>query len=205
MFSHFARLMRYRIKDATIVPVDSTLTMIHIPDCDAGWLPTQHVNLRVLRGAGIFEAHPFTITNAPPTALSGNPRGIVLYAKVCGDWTRRLHRMAGDMSLEEGDDYEEREAFIQESEERKGFGADHPGRRVTVMIDGPYGGLKMDMSAYETALIVAGGSGVTFLLGTIEEILTWRQKGQGPSKVNVAWVVRNMCKSAHSLSSHSPY
>ncbi|CAK9785416.1 hypothetical protein CC85DRAFT_272649 [Cutaneotrichosporon oleaginosum] len=183
----FARLLRYRLKDATLVPIDATLTMIYIPDCDAGWLPTQHVHLRVLRGAGIFEAHPFTITNAPPAALRGNTRGIVLYVKVAGDWTRRVHRMAGETGLEEGDDYELREALIEGK-----CGAEHPGRRVTVMLDGPYGGLKMDFSAYGRALVIAGGSGVTFLLGTIEEILTWRQKGQGPGKVTAAWAVRDL-------------
>ncbi|GMK59551.1 hypothetical protein CspeluHIS016_0801570 [Cutaneotrichosporon spelunceum] len=188
----FARLLRYRLKDATLVPVDPTLTMIHIPDCDAGWLPTQHVFLRVLCGAGIFESHPFTITNAAPAALLGNPRGIVLYAKVAGDWTRRVHSMASDRGLEEGDDYELREALMQSDEGKRGYGADHPGRRVTVMLDGPYGGLKVDFSGYESALVVAGGSGVTFLLGAIEEILTWREKGQGPSKVTAAWAVRDM-------------
>jgi ferric-chelate reductase len=194
-YDHFVRLLRYRIKDATLVPVDSTLTMIHIPDCDAGWLPTQHVNVRVLRGAGIFESHPFTITNAPPGALSGSPRGIVLYAKVAGDWTRRLHKMACDTSLEIGDDYEEREAFLK-GDEKLALGADHPGRHVTVMIDGPYGGLKMDLGCYGHLLVVAGGSGVTFLLGTIEEALCLRERGRGPSTIDVAWVVRDLCKFA---------
>jgi ferric-chelate reductase len=192
--SLFARLFRYRLKDATLVPLDPTLTMIHIPDCDAGWLPTQHVHLRVLRGPGIFEAHPFTITNAPPGALPGNPRGIVLYAKVAGDWTRRVHRMAGEGGLEEGDEYELREALMQGDEGKRGYGAEHPGRRVTVMLDGPYGGLKLDFSAYESALVMAGGSGVTFLLGTIEEILSWRQKGQGPRTITAVWAVRDLCE-----------
>jgi ferric-chelate reductase len=141
----------------------------------------------------MFESHPFTITNAPPSLLSGSPRGIVLYAKVCGDWTRRLHAMARDTSLEIGDDYEEREAFIQaETEGKLSLGADHPGRQVTVMIDGPYGGLKMDLAAYEDLLVVAGGSGVTFLLGTVEDALSWRERGRGPSKITVAWVVRDL-------------
>lgn len=172
------------------MPLDSTMTMIHIPDCDAGWLPTQHVLLRVLRGPGVFESHPFTITNAPPSALN-SPRGITLYAKVAGDWTRRLHAMASDLSLEEGDDFEERQAFIEGSEKP---GADHPGRKVTVVIDGPYGGLKMDLGEYSNVLLVAGGSGVTFLLGSIEEALCCHQRGQTPSRVEVAWVVRDLCE-----------
>ncbi|WVO16320.1 hypothetical protein L204_103995 [Cryptococcus depauperatus] len=189
------RMIRYRIKDATLVPVDKTLTMIHIPDCDAGWLPTQHVFLRVLKGSGIFEAHPFTITNAPSTAFSASPRGIILYAKVAGDWTRKLHDMARDVKvLETGDDLELKKRFLTEHEEKDDEidGADHPGKRVQVMIDGPYGGLKMDLGQHENALLIGGGSGITFILGSIEEALRVRERGRGPMKVDVAWVVKEI-------------
>ncbi|KAK8864285.1 hypothetical protein IAR55_001531 [Kwoniella newhampshirensis] len=186
------RMFRYRIKDATLVPIDDTLTMIHIPDCDAGWLPTQHVLLRVLRGSGIFESHPFTITNAPSTPFSASPRGIMLYAKVSGDWTKKLHTMARDVeSFEVGDDIEEKERFLANGTPTVG-GLDHPGQRVQVMIDGPYGGLKIDLGEYENILLVGGGSGVTFILGGIEEALRVREKGRGPGKVDVAWVVKDM-------------
>ncbi|AFR92350.1 ferric-chelate reductase [Cryptococcus neoformans C23] len=194
------RMLRYRIKDATLVPVDKTLTMIHIPDCDAGWLPTQHILLRVLSGSGIFESHPFTITNAPSTAFSASPRGIILYAKVAGDWTRKLHALARDVkSLEVGDDLEEKESFLANKAQSEGGGnvdeegIDHPGKRVQVMIDGPYGGLSMDLGQYESVLLVGGGSGITFILGSIEEALRVREKGRGPAKVDVAWVVKDLC------------
>ncbi|EAL23548.1 hypothetical protein CNBA1950 [Cryptococcus deneoformans B-3501A] len=194
------RMLRYRIKDATLVPVDKTLTMIHIPDCDAGWLPTQHVLLRVLSGSGIFESHPFTITNAPSTAFSASPRGIILYAKVAGDWTKKLHDLARDVkSLEVGDDLEEKESFLaNKAQNERGVnadeeGIDHPGKRVQVMIDGPYGGLKMDLGQYESVLLVGGGSGITFILGSIEEALRVREKGRGPAKVDVAWIVKDLC------------
>lgn len=220
-------MLRYRIKDATLVPVDKTLTMvspnphfvfscstpaekktnkltilqIHIPDCDAGWLPTQHVLLRVLSGSGIFESHPFTITNAPSTAFSASPRGIILYAKVAGDWTKKLHDLARDVkSLEVGDDLEEKESFLAANNKARLSGGegmegmDHPGKRVQVMIDGPYGGLKMDLGQYESVLLVGGGSGITFILGSIEEALRVREKGKGPAKVDVAWIVKDLCK-----------
>lgn len=190
--SHFVRLLRYRFKDATIVPVDGSTTLIHIPDCDKGWLPTQHVNIRVLRGAGVFESHPFTITNAPRNELSSSPRGIVLYAKVAGDWTRRLHEMASDRGLEYGDDYEKRIAFLAAEEDGSASLLDHPGRHVYVTIDGPYGGLKMDLGRYESVLTVAGGSGVTFLLGSIESALCATEAGRGPRAIRAAWVVREL-------------
>ncbi|TYJ57001.1 hypothetical protein B9479_002280 [Cryptococcus floricola] len=185
------RMLRYRIKDATLVPIDSTLTMIHIPDCDAGWLPTQHILIRVLRGSGVFESHPFTITNAPATAFSAAPRGIILYAKVAGDWTRKLHNLARDTTREVGD---EKECFLQQ---QPGQGAglqgiDHPGRKVQIVIDGPYGGLKMDLGQYEHVLLVGGGSGITFILGSVEEALRVREQGRGPAKVDVAWVVKEL-------------
>lgn len=172
------------------MPVDSSTTLIHIPDCDKGWLPTQHVNVRVLRGAGVFESHPFTITNAPRNALSSSPRGIVLYAKVAGDWTRRLHAMASDPGLEFGDDYEKRIAFLSAQEDGSASLLDHPGRQVYVTIDGPYGGLKMDLGRYDSVLVVAGGSGVTFLLGSVESALCAAEAGRGPRSVRAAWVVR---------------
>jgi ferric-chelate reductase len=150
-----------------------------------------------MKGSGIFESHPFTITNAPSSSLSSTPRGIILYAKVCGDWTRRLQSLARDVAtLEEEEDAEEREKFIQDEKEGKVCvgGMEHPGKRVTVMIDGPYGGLKLDLAEYEAVLLVAGGSGITFVLGAIEEAIRVKEAGWGPSKVEVAWVVRDMCE-----------
>ncbi|WWC70327.1 uncharacterized protein I206_104277 [Kwoniella pini CBS 10737] len=188
----FVRMLRYRIKDATLVPIDDTLTMIHIPDCDSGWLPTQHVFVRVMKGSGIFESHPFTITNAPSTPFSASPRGIILYAKVAGDWTKKIHNLARDVTIEIGDDelvVEEKEKFLKE--EKSGF--DHPGRKTQVMIDGPYGGLKIDLGQYENILLVGGGSGITFILGAIEECLRVKEQyRKGMNRVDVAWVVRDM-------------
>ncbi|WVR07160.1 hypothetical protein IAU60_004201 [Kwoniella sp. DSM 27419] len=217
------RMLRYRLKDAVLVPVDETMTMIHIPDCDAGWLPTQHVFLRVLKGSGVFESHPFTITNAPGSGLDPGavPRGIILYAKVSGGWTRKLHGMASDPTVEvgggggdsdddDGDDGDDarndKDLLLAEKSPRVLVdarlaqalrpGPDHPGKRVQVMLDGPYGGLKVDLGSYENVLLVGGGSGITFVLGAIEEALRVRSGAttatRGPARVDVAWVVRDL-------------
>ncbi|WWC94063.1 hypothetical protein V866_000901 [Kwoniella sp. B9012] len=202
----FVRMLRYRIKDATLVPVDDTLTMIHIPDCDSGWLPTQHIFVRVLKGSGVFESHPFTITNATSTT----DRGIVLYAKISGDWTRRIHDLARDtgtfevdMDVDDDQIMEETQRFLKKEQQimegndnDMGSGFDHPGKKVQVMIDGPYGGLKIDLGQYENILLIGGGSGITFILGSIEECIRLRQSrddnGRRPRKVDVIWVVRDM-------------
>ena len=205
-YDFLVRMVRYRIKDAVLVPLDDTLTMIQIADCDAGFSPTQHVFLRVLKGSGAFESHPFTITNAPSSSSAG--RGITLYAKVSGDWTRKIHHLAKDEVAETDDperialmatELDEKHAQLSKwfqwspTESKSGTrpSRDHPGRKVLVTLDGPYGGLKLDVGAYQSALLVAGGSGVTFLLGSIEECL----RVSGPRTVEAVWVVRDLSES----------
>lgn len=65
------------------------------------------------------------------------------------------------------------------------------GKQVKVMIDGPYGGLHTELCQVQEVLVIAGGSGITFALGTIEEAV----RTQGPSKVTVAWVCRDIGES----------
>lgn len=122
-----------------------------------------------------------------------------MYAKVSGDWTRRLYAMSKDVAtLEVGEDVEEREAFLEKMKEYQGEGSrarvDHPGKQVTVISDGPYGGLKMDLAEYDSVLCFAGGSGITFALGTIEEAIRVREAGRRPSRVQVIWAVKEICK-----------
>ncbi|KAG1893580.1 iron reductase [Suillus fuscotomentosus] len=42
---------------------------------------------------------------------------------------------------------------------------------VQVMLDGPYGGSSVDLGLYESVFLVAGGSGVTFTLGLLDDIV----------------------------------
>lgn len=186
---------------------------IHIPDCDAGWLPTQHVHLRIFAGgARILESHAFTITNAPasahtggavvgtssPGAGAGATRGITLYAKVAGDWTRGVNALAREPGYklvtaggEDDEDDDEEGVLVRENV-----------TSVRVLLSGPYGGLKLDMASYRSVLLIAGGSGITFMLGCVEECLTRKRalcvagrEGDGPRKVECVWVVRDMSES----------
>ena len=161
------RSLRFRIKDAIITPIDSSQTMIYIPDCDHGWRATQHVLLRVLSGPGVFESHPFTITNAPSTSASESPRGIILYAGVSGDWTRRLHAHASisNQAFVDPDDLASESDLFLALEKQSVVGRSRGGKHVKVVLDGPYGGLKLELERFKHILIVAGGSGVTYLLG----------------------------------------
>jgi len=154
------------------------MTLIHIPDVTGGWIAGQHVQLRVFFGHRIYESHSFTIINAPqsisslPSRYNGGPYpgGITLGARVAGDWTRDLNALA----------------------QRGEKGREH----VTVLMDGPYGGSTLDFAEYETALLVSGGSGVTFALGILDDLVgrivkLGRPNGERTKKVEFVWYIRS--------------
>ncbi|EKM52899.1 uncharacterized protein PHACADRAFT_261585 [Phanerochaete carnosa HHB-10118-sp] len=181
------RMFRYSIKDATLVPVDNNMTLIHIHDCDAGWQAGQHVRLRVFFNGRLFEAHPLTIANAPPSTSALGSRSLTLAARVRGDWTRALN------------------AYAQEEQHRLSLGSEKQldskasqsvGVPVQVMFDGAYGGCGIDLGDYESVLLVAGGSGATVTLGVLDDIVgrcarLGRPRGERTRRIEFVWCVRS--------------
>ncbi|KAI8992723.1 iron reductase [Trametes punicea] len=185
-FDMLLRMFRYRIKDATLVPVDNNMTLIHVHDCDAGWVAGQHVRLRVFFSGRVFESHPLTILNAPPSTSCVPGSALTLAARVCGDWTRAINKYASEE--------QERLALSRNKQDEKGEHS--PGAPVQVMIDGPYGGCSVDLGEYESVLLVAGGSGATFTLGLLDDIVARcvklsRRNGEKTRRIEFAWCIRS--------------
>jgi NAD(P)H-flavin reductase len=70
------------------------------------------------------------------------------------------------------------------------------GAQVQVMIDGPYGGCSVDLGDFESVLLVAGGSGATFTLGLLDDIVgrctkLGRRGGERTRRIEFAWCVRS--------------
>ncbi|KDQ19799.1 hypothetical protein BOTBODRAFT_152296 [Botryobasidium botryosum FD-172 SS1] len=185
-FDLVTRMLRYRVKDAVLEAVGNQMTLIHIPDCTGGWTAGQHVQLRVFFSSHVFESHPLTILNAPParTALpltSASARGITLAARACGDWTRALNALARSRSTAGPDGNSETEKRFE---------------RVTVMLDGPYGGLGFDVGDFESVLLVSGGSGATFTIGILDDIIGrikrfGRRNGERTKRIEFVWYIRS--------------
>ncbi|OSC98326.1 iron reductase [Trametes coccinea BRFM310] len=186
-FDMLLRMFRYRIKDATLVPVDNNMTLIHVHNCDDGWVAGQHVRLRVFISGRFFESHPLTIVNAPPSSSCVPSNTLTLAARVRGDWTRAINQYASKE--------QERLALTLAAENEKGETAPD-GALVQVMIDGPYGGCGVDLGEYESVLLVAGGSGATFTLGLLDDIVArcvkhGRRKGEKTRRIEFAWCIRS--------------
>jgi ferric-chelate reductase len=105
------------------------------------------MRVRVLSLSGrAFESHPLTILSSPAEG-----RGLVLGIRAdAGDWSRQLFGYAMTGSI---------------GDEKTVIGR----RQAHVLLEGPYGGVSVP--AEKDVLLVAGGSGITYALGVLSEII----------------------------------
>ena len=148
-------------------------------DCGEGWVAGQHVRLRIFFSTRVFESHPLTIVNAPPSTSCSPVPEICLAAKVNGDWTKAVNAYA----------QKEQKRLLAEKEVG---GVTDP--FVQVMIDGPYGGCGLDLGDYERALLCAGGSGATFTLAILDDIVgrcvkLGRNGGEATRTIEFVWCI----------------
>ncbi|KIL62831.1 hypothetical protein M378DRAFT_80578 [Amanita muscaria Koide BX008] len=167
------RVLKTRLVTATIAPLSSLAsTRVEIKGLNHGWRAGQHVRVRVLSiSLGWFnwlEAHPFTIASAPETS-----DGLVLICKKTGDWTNRLFDMANDP--------------------RDAVEAGLTGRKVRLLIEGPYGGSGHAIFAsYSSVVMITGGSGIAFALSTIQDLIQKELRGESRVQaIELVWIVKD--------------
>lgn len=64
------------------------------------------------------------------------------------------------------------------------------------MIDGPYGGPTIDVGDYENVLLVAGGSGASFTIGVLDDIVgrccvNGRKCGEQTRRIEFVWCIKS--------------
>ncbi|KAG0693019.1 hypothetical protein DFH29DRAFT_1007765 [Suillus ampliporus] len=144
------------------------ITRVEVPSLNSGWCAGQHVRLRVLSSSmgwwGWTEVHPFTIANVKQTS-----EGMVLMCKRTGHWTSSLFSMAQTASY---------------GETGKDVGCD-----VRVIVEGPYGGVGHTvMSSYSGAMFVVGGSGVSFALSAVQDLI---QAATDVKVIDIVWFIQD--------------
>ncbi|KAI0030084.1 ferric reductase like transmembrane component-domain-containing protein [Vararia minispora EC-137] len=192
---HTLRIIRTRTATAyaTVHPhLNGGSTALSVPSITHGWRTGQHVRLRVVPAHGgplalayawltaRWRARPYTVSTAP-----GNERGLELIIKAQGRSTRELYVRASGGS--------------QPMTNEKGVGAGvdveaaRPGAPVRVLLEGPYSGPgHAQLAAFSGAVLVAGGSGITYALAHLDGLV--RQHGAGRSRVRVlelVWVTQD--------------
>jgi hypothetical protein len=62
---------------------------------------------------------------------------------------------------------------------------------LPVILDGPYSGPSADIVSFDSVLLVAGGTGITFALPILEDLVTGCHDSR-PASVELVWVVNGM-------------
>ncbi|BGP18698.1 hypothetical protein JCM10213_006261 [Rhodosporidiobolus nylandii] len=205
------RVLSMRVHWVEATALESGMVKLLLPGLSHGWIGGQHLSLRlfflpqplqhapgtsrlrrwVADGAHAlrsmvrpFEQHPFSIATAPGGGSGeAGGRGIELYARSCGErtWTGDLYR------------------YVALGTGASPFGAGAPQKRVFLpcLFEGPYGGLPYTAAApggllpsTETVVLLAGGSGMSFVLGVLEELVSRRLAQGKDGRVEVVWAVR---------------
>ncbi|KJA18253.1 hypothetical protein HYPSUDRAFT_205502 [Hypholoma sublateritium FD-334 SS-4] len=167
---HVVRMLKTRVATAHLHALpELDMTRVEIPTLNAGWRAGQHVRLRVLSTAmgwaSWLEVHPFTIAS-----VSKSEEGMVLMVKKTGGWTGKMFEVA-------------------KASEYMGDG--NLGRDMKVLIEGPYGGPQHTiMSSFSAAVFIVGGSGITFALSAIQDIIQKDLAGESRVKVvELVWII----------------
>ncbi|KAL1900688.1 hypothetical protein Cpir12675_000822 [Ceratocystis pirilliformis] len=133
------------------------------------WKPGQFVYLR-MPGISILDNHPFTISSLCsedfPSGYGPGYRDCVIVFKPYGGFTRRVLEAA----IEKG-----------------------PLHTYRAFLDGPYGGLRRDLSSFETCILIAGGSGITALMSQLLNLIKRMRDGKAITrKVVVVWAIKRL-------------
>jgi len=92
----------------------------------------------------------------------------MLAVRNVGDWSSALNALArSELPEDKGvlQSLLRNEAECAPSEDAP------PDRRVSVLIDGPYGGSSVDFGTCENVLMISGGAGITFTLGVLDDLV----------------------------------
>ena len=212
------RLSGMRIRYVEVEALEGGMTRVGMPGLTKGWryVPSnlgiraltddpnragQHLSIRLFfsppslkisSAARLFEAHPFSIATAPPsvgvlnsTVDLTHPRGVELFIRSCGEGT-----WTGDL-LETAQLGAQIARGLPASTNEDGQPQKKRLLHMLALVEGPYGGLgpytEMDQ---ESILLVAGGSGMGFTIGVLDEIVGRRIKSGAGGKISLVWAVR---------------
>ncbi|KAJ3995947.1 hypothetical protein F5050DRAFT_1799886 [Lentinula boryana] len=168
------RATKTRLITATVRPLrELGVTRVEIPEISSGWRAGQHVRLRVISsGMGLLGwsgMHPLTIA-----LVADSQEGLVLICKKAGSWTNKVFDIASS-----------------------GIGVGSDEKRVSVMVEGPYGTYSecLHESTFAATVPAAGGSGINLAtLTTVQDLIRKSLRKQSHDKlVELIWTVQDPC------------
>ncbi|KAI1967101.1 hypothetical protein LOZ58_000596 [Ophidiomyces ophidiicola] len=131
------------------------------------WKPGQYVYLR-MPGISIFDNHPFTIASLCsddfPSSYGEQYRDMTLIFRPFSGFTKKVL----DTALVKG-----------------------PYKTYRAFIDGPYGGMRRELSAFDHVIFFAGGSGITAVASQLLDLIKrMRDRKALTRTVRVVWALK---------------
>lgn len=132
------------------------------------WKPGQYVYLR-MPGISLLGRHPFTIASLCsddfPSEYGENYRDLALVFRPFGGFTRKVLLKAFECG---------------------------PYKTWTAFLEGPYGGMRREMAAFDDVIFFAGGSGITAIASQLLDLIKKMRDGKAVTKrVRVIWALRS--------------
>ncbi|KZZ96083.1 ferric reductase transmembrane component 7 [Moelleriella libera RCEF 2490] len=152
--------------EAAITLMPGNAIKITIPT-QMRWKPGQYVYLR-MPGISILDNHPFTISSLCsedfPSEYGEIYRDCVLVFKPFRGFTRKVL----DIAIAKG-----------------------PFHTYRAFLEGPYGGMRRDLAAFDACILIAGGSGITSLVSQLLNLIKRMRDGKAITrKVVVVWAFK---------------
>ncbi|MCJ1300146.1 hypothetical protein MMC08_002940 [Hypocenomyce scalaris] len=191
IFDRLVRGLRYaynnsRLGRATITALPGDVSKIQVRSSRVkNWRPGQHVFLS-LPHFGAIQSHPATILSTP----TSHSNDLVFILKAHGGFTARLHSSAtsSEASLLPSS-REEAQVSTSSSDSESGSTLQE---KFIALIDGPYGSSHSDFAAFDTALLIAGSTGVTFTLAILLDIAERARIVKLPlRRLSFVWIVKS--------------
>lgn len=180
LFDRLVRTLRsmwnnIRPGQATLEVVAGGVTKIRVQTKLKRWSPGAYVLLSIPR-FGIGQSHPATIASTP-TSHDGD---LLFILKGHKGFTKNLLNSANSSTT----------SLLAGTKEEPVI----PQKRHVAFIDGPYGASHADFACFDTVLLIAGSTGVTFTLPLLLDLAlrASKQTKQLPvRRAEFVWVIRN--------------
>lgn len=153
-------------EEAAVTLLPENAVKVTIPT-QRKWKPGQWVYLR-MPGIAIFDNHPFTIASLCsddfPSAYGEEYRDMVLVFRPFAGFTNKVVESA----LEHG-----------------------PWHTYRAFLDGPYGGMRRRLDAFDHVVMIAGGSGITAIVSQLLDLIKRIREGKAvTTTVHLIWALK---------------
>lgn len=154
-------------EDSAVTILPQNAIKVTVPT-QVRWSPGQYVYLR-MPGVAFFQNHPFTIASLCsgdlPSAYGEEYRDLALVFRPFRGFTRSVLRKSAEYG---------------------------PFKTWTAFLEGPYGGMRRQMAAFDDVIFFAGGSGITAIASHLLDLIKKMREGKAVTRsVRVIWALRD--------------